>query len=188
MALEHQNWKTVASKLKADRLRLHSVLSNWQDGKTSGLYLHPSFICVLLYRISHHFFLNGHLTIARFIGHLNEVLTGADISPAADIDEGFVVLSPPGTAIYGKAGRNLTLMPCSGMGGEIGRREDVGAGPGLPVLGDDVVLEPHCGVLGPVRVGNRVRVGASIPLTKDVPDDTVVEGPRPRFVPRRHWS
>jgi acetyltransferase-like isoleucine patch superfamily enzyme len=85
----------------------------------------------------------------------------------------------------GHAGRNLTVMPCAGLGGEIGRRHDAGAGPGVPFLGDDVVLEPHCGVLGPVRVGNRVRVPAGIGLTRDVPDDAILEGARVRLLPRR---
>ncbi len=178
----------MTSRLKADRARLVLLLSYWREGGGVGVYLHPSFICVVLYRMSRHFFQTGHSFLARLTGHFNELLTGADISPASDIDEGFVVLSPPGAAIYGKAGRNLTVMPCAGIGGEIGRRDDVGGGPGLPVLGDDVILEPHCGVLGPVKVGNRVRVGAGVLLTRDVPDDIIVEGPRPRLLARKHSS
>src|SRR4029077_5620182 len=131
MTREHQGWKTTISRLKADRHRLPLLLSDWHE--EVGVYLHPSFICVVLYRISHHFFQTGHSVLARLIGHFNELLTGADISPASDIDEGLVVLTPPGTALYGKAGRNLTVMPCAGIGGEIGRRDDVGGGPGLPV-------------------------------------------------------
>src|SRR5439155_17700826 len=139
MAAEHQNWKMTISRLKADRRRLLLHLSQWQ--RACGVYFHPSFICIVLYRVSRHFFQTGHPLLARLIGQFNQVLTGADISPASDIGEGFVVLTPPGAAIYGKAGRNLTVMPCAGIGGEIGRREDVGGGPGHPVLGDDVILE-----------------------------------------------
>jgi serine O-acetyltransferase len=188
MTGEHQGWKTTISWLKVDRCRLSLLLSYWQQGGSVGIYFHPSFICVVLYRTSRHFFQRGHPLLARVIAHLNGLLTGADISPASDIGEGFVVLSPPGTAIYGKAGRNLIVMPCAGIGGEIGRRDDVGGGPGLPVLGDDVILEPHSGVLGPVKIGNRVRVGAGVAVTRDVPDDAVVEGPRPRLLTRKHSS
>src|SRR4029077_20112239 len=108
-----------------------------------------------------------------------------DISPPAELGEGLVIMSPAGTAISGVADRNLTLMPCAGVGGEVGRWEDVGAGPGLPVLGSDVVLEPHCGVLGPIRVGHRVRLCAGVVVTRDVADDTMVEGPALRFLRRR---
>jgi serine O-acetyltransferase len=171
------------ARLRVDRLRLVQSLAYERPGW--GIYLHPSLICVFLYRMSHHFHSGGHTLVARVIAHLNQFLTGADISPASELDEGLVIFTPPGTAIFGKAGRNLTVMPCSGLGGEIGRRDDIGAGPGLPVLGNDVILEPHCGVLGPARIGSRVRICAGVLVTRDVPDDSVAEGPRPRFMVRQ---
>ena len=162
------------------------MLLEAQQGRLPGaVVFHPSFLCALLHRLSHHFFRAGHRYVARFFWHLNVLLTGADISEPCDLGEGLVIVSPPGVAIMGKAGRNLTVMPCAGLGGELGRREDVGAGPGLPVLGDDVVLEPHCGVLGPVRIGHRVRLEAGTVVSEDVPDDTVISGPEPRFLRRR---
>jgi serine acetyltransferase len=182
MTEEPLTWKMTKSRLHEDKRRLVQMLA--YEPPNRSIYLHPSLICVVLYRVSHSFHRRGRTLLARLIAHLNEVLTGADISPAAELDGGLVILSPPGTAIFGKAGRNLTVMPCSGLGGEIGRHEDVGAGPGLPVVGDDVVLEPHCGVLGPVRVGSRVRVRAGVMVTRDIPDDYVAEGPPPRFMAR----
>jgi serine O-acetyltransferase len=138
----------------------------------------------VLHRLSHHLYRAGHRYAARFLWHLNVLLTGADISEPAEIGEGLVVVSPAGTAIMCKAGRNLTVMPGAGVGGEIGRREDVGAGPGLPLLGDDVTLEPHSGVLGPIRIGDRVRVPAGVVLTQDVPTGAEIRGAAPRFVRR----
>ena len=173
--------KTTLAQLRRDRERLVTLLSKREDGVAVWGTFHPSFICVVLYRVSRYFHLKGHPLLARLAGHLNTFLTGADISPAADIAEGLVVMHPSGTGIYGKAGRNLTVMPCSGLGGEMGRHEDVGGGPGLPVVGDDVVLGPHGAVLGPCRVGDRVRIAGGVPVTRDVPDDTIVEGPRARF-------
>ena len=185
MALDRLTWKQTFSRLRADRRRLAELLTDLQGHRPAALTFHPSYICVFLYRIANHFFRAGHRFVARFFWHLNTLLTGADISAPADLGEGLVIVSPPGTAIMGSAGRNLTVMPCAGLGGEVGRREDIGAGPGLPLLGDDVILEPHCGVLGPVKVGHRVRVPAGIGLTQDVPDDMLVEGPAPRFLRRR---
>jgi serine O-acetyltransferase len=179
MTCEHGSFRTTIACLKADKRRLVSL-----HGGT-GISFHPSFICVTLHRVSHHFFQSGHTLLARLVGQLNEMLTGADVSPAAEFGEGLVILTPPGIALSGKAGRNLTVMPCAGLGGELGRTEDVGGGPGLPVLGDDVVLEPHGGALGPVRIGSRVRVGAGVLVTTDVPDDSIVEGPRPRVMAQK---
>lgn len=186
MKLERLTWRQTTGRLRADRRRLGEVLAVAQAaGSPVAITLHPSFICVLLYRISNHFYRAGHKYVARFFWQLNFLLTGADISEPADIDEGLVIMSPPGTAIMAKVGRNLTVMPCAGLGGELGRREDVGAGPGLPVVGDDVILEPHSGVLGPVVVGHRVRVPAGIGITRDVPDDTLLQGLEVRFLSRR---
>jgi serine O-acetyltransferase len=183
--LERLSWKQTFSRIRADRRRLGELLVSEQGHSSPPSILHPSFVCVLLYRISNHFFRAGHRHVARLFWHFNALLTGADVSAPADIDEGLVILSPPGTAITAKAGRNLTIMACAGLGSELGRQEDIGAGRGLPVLGNDVIMEPHSGVLGPVKVGHRVRVPAGIALTQDVPDDTVLQGLRPRFLRRR---
>jgi serine O-acetyltransferase len=131
-----------------------------------------------LYRADHRY-------AARFFWQLNLMITGADISAAANLGEGLLILSPPGTAIMGTAGRNLTVMPLGGLGGELGRYEDIGAGPGMPLLGDDVVLEPNSGVMGPVRIGSRVRIRATVAVTKDIPDDVLVMPPEIRVLGRR---
>lgn len=185
MTVERLTWRTTLDRLRGDRRRLSALLERQRDGRAGPLLLHPAFLCVLLHRISHYFFRANRKYVARLFWHLNFLLTGADISEPCDLGEGLLILSPPGTSIMGKAGRNLTLMPGAGLGGEVGRREDVGAGPGLPVLGDDVLLEPHSGILGPVRIGHRVHVTVGIGVTRDVSDDSIVEGPQPRFVRRR---
>jgi serine O-acetyltransferase len=185
MPLETLKWKQTVERIRADRERLSAFQASLGCENPRWLLLRPSFLCVFLHRVSHHFYCRGHQYIARFVWHLNVILTGADISAPNDLEGGLLVVSPAGIAIMGKAGRNLTVMPCAGLGSELGRWQDIGAGPGLPVLGDDVILEPHSGVLGPTRIGNRVRIGAGIAVTFDVPDDTLVEGPRPRVIKRR---
>jgi serine O-acetyltransferase len=174
-------WRETRARLREDLRRLQEVLGE----RPPFIRFHPSYMCVFLHRVSHYFFSRGNRFIARFFWHLNFVMTGADISEPMDLGPGLVILNPAGTSVMGNAGKNLTLMPCSGLGGEVGRREDHGAGAGLPVVGDDVLLEPHSGVLGPVRVGSRVRLGGNLGLTKDVDDDSIVEGPQPRFLKRR---
>jgi serine O-acetyltransferase len=173
-------WAETRGRLRGDRDRLRQLGGSALDG--AGLYLHASYQCVLLHRLSHHCQRNGWPRLARLWWHLNTFLTGADISALANLGPGLVIPHPLGVAIAGTAGRNFTVMACSGLGSELGRREDVGAGPGLPMLGDDVWLEPHSGVMGPVKVGHRVRVCAGLPVACDVPDDTEVQWPPPRIV------
>ncbi len=172
----------MRQRLRCDAARLRQ----WSEpvpGRVA-LMLHVSFQCVLLHRLSHHCQRNGWPRLARLWWRLNIIVTGADIHPASDLGPGLFIQNPMGVAIAGRAGSNLSIMAGSGLSRDLERREDVGAGPGLPVLGDDVWIEPHGGVIGPVRVGNRVRIGAGVPVTQDVPDDRELQCPRPRVVMR----
>ncbi len=172
----------MRQRLRGDAARLRQ-LSEPVPG-SMGLLLHASFQCVLLHRLSHHCQRNGWPRLARLWWRLNIVFTGADIDPAADLGPGLFIQNPMGVAIAGRAGCNLSVMAGSGLSRDPERRDDVGAGPGLPVLGDDVWIEPHGGVIGPVRVGDRVRIGAGVPVTQDVPDGSELQCPRPRVVLR----
>lgn len=47
---------------------------------------------------------------------------------------------------------------------------------GYPVIGNDVYIGAGAKVIGNVRIGNNVDVGANSVVTKDVPDNSVVAG------------
>jgi serine O-acetyltransferase len=47
---------------------------------------------------------------------------------------------------------------------------------GCPTIGDDVYIAPGAKVIGAIRVGDRVAIGANCVVVKDVPDDGVVVG------------
>ena len=49
-------------------------------------------------------------------------------------------------------------------------------GKGTPVIGDNVVLSAHSQIIGKVRIGNNVMVGAGAVVVNDVPDNAVVIG------------
>ncbi|MCG8428768.1 MAG: hypothetical protein MI754_15545 [Chromatiales bacterium] len=178
--MERFTWRQTFALIRKDKERLKELLSYGQQKRSAAL--HPSFTCTLLYRISNHLYRADKRWLARIVWHFNLLLTGADISEPADIGEGFVVLNPPGVAIMGTAGKNLTVMACAGLGGELGRGEDIGAGSGLCLIGDDITLEPHSGVLGPVRMGDRIRVGAGVVVTRDIPSDTDVLAPKAKLL------
>lgn len=163
--------------MRQDRDRLIAL-------RPATLFLYPPYLCVLLYRVSHYLQRRGNIRLARLIWHANQIATGADIVPSARFGGGLVISRPVGISLVGVAGKNLTVMAQAGLGGEIGRLQDVGAGPGLPLLGDDVILEPSSGVLGPVRIGSRVRLAAGYIATRDIADDFgVAESVRPESRP-----
>jgi serine O-acetyltransferase len=47
---------------------------------------------------------------------------------------------------------------------------------GVPEVGDFVYVAPGAKVVGKIRIGNHVAIGANAVVTKDVPDDAVVGG------------
>jgi serine O-acetyltransferase len=51
-----------------------------------------------------------------------------------------------------------------------------GKNAGYPIVGDDVYIGPGAKIIGAVRVGNNVAIGANCVVTKDVPDHAVVVG------------
>lgn len=155
-------------RLAVDRRRLRDCL---QARGIAGRWprLSPSYTSVALYRYARLLYARGWTRLSRLLWQLNLFITGADISPMSDLGEGLLVVHPHAVTVVGSAGRNFTVEGQGGLGGGMSM-DDVGAGPGLPLLGDDVRLERGAMVLGPVRVGNGVRVGAGCTVVQDVPD------------------
>ena len=46
----------------------------------------------------------------------------------------------------------------------------------VPRIGDDVHINAGAKIIGPVRIGNNVEIGANCVVVKDVPDNCVVAG------------
>jgi serine O-acetyltransferase len=160
------DWAETLRRIRADRERLDAWCSARGDvGRAS--FHSPARLCVVLYRWSHHCFARGWRLPARALWHLNLWLTGADLSPMSVLGEGLLVVHPVSVTIVGNAGRGLTVEGLGGMGGGMSL-EDVGAGPGLPQLGDDVWLARGAMVLGPVRIGSGVRIGPGCTVVRDV--------------------
>jgi len=167
--------------MRADRRRLHELATRADGTRPSRLALwYPSYASVWLHRIAHLLFARRRYFGARLVWQFAFWTTGVDINPASDLGGGLVILHPAAISVSCRAGRNLTLSALSGIGALHPRTEDVGAGPGFPMIGDDVTLGPHSGVMGPVRVGDRAHLIGCI-VKSDVPPDAVVEADEPKF-------
>jgi serine O-acetyltransferase len=105
---------------------------------------------------------------------VNLVMTGADIAPISEIGPGLLVVHPISTQIFGRVGANCTFWGHGGMGG--GRsNKDIGAGPGLPVVGDNVYFGASALALGPVRVGDGCEIGPGCTIMRDLSPGTKIE-------------
>ena len=56
-------------------------------------------------------------------------------------------------------------------------------GSGAPVIGDDVFIGVNSTVLGRIKIGDRVRIGANTAVSTNVPSDSVMIGSPARIYP-----
>lgn len=137
------------------------------------IFLYPGFHALLFYRIAH-FFNNIKLKfIARLISQFARFLTGIEIHPGAKIgkrlfiDHGMGIVIGETTTI----GDNCTIyhgVTLGGTGKDKFKRH--------PDLGNDVIVGCGAKVLGPIKIGNNVKIGANAVVLKDIPDDSTVVG------------
>lgn len=65
-------------------------------------------------------------------------------------------------------GKNATIFQGVTIGGMFGK--------GNPIIGDNLIAFAGSKIIGDVKVGNNVVIGANAVVTKDVPDNAVVVG------------
>jgi serine O-acetyltransferase len=83
-----------------------------------------------------------------------------------------------GVIISGNIGKGCIVTAHVGIGG--GKSEkDVGAGKGLPIIGDEVLVGAGAKVVGPIRVGSRATIGAMSLVIHDVPEGHCIRDTRP---------
>lgn len=135
----------------------------------------PGTWAVLVFRLAstaHH---RGLRPLSRLLYFLDVVLFGAELQPGAVVQPGLVVPHPVGLAFAGgvRMGRNVLLLRNVAIGGIGDPRR-----PGVPVIGDDVVVFDSAGLFGPVHVGDRSMIGRGAVVVDDVEPDVFVYGDR----------
>ncbi len=145
------------------------------------------FRAVVLYRLGRGCRKRGLRVLAAFCERLMHHLCHCWISTAAEIGPGFLVAHVCGLVIGGGAivGSNCDVRHNVTLGGNFSRRDETGRT--QPTLGDNVSVGAGAAVLGPVKIGSNVIVGANSVVTRDVPEDMIVSG-IPAKVIRERWS
>jgi serine O-acetyltransferase len=161
-------WAETRRCLCDDAIRLRQFQKSKFGYRLRLWFVDPAWAAVLLYRLSALAWGRGHRKLGRLMMQINSLVTGTDIHPASRLGPGLLIPSPCGVTISCKAGRNLTALGLSGVGGTNEGR-DAGAGPGLPVLGDDVTVGPFCGIQNGIRVGDGASTEGGAGALKDVP-------------------
>jgi len=143
---------------------------------------YPGIKAVLLYRISHFFWKLGMPYVPRYLSEINRQLTGIEIHPGADIGNEFFIDHGGGVVIGETSviGNNVTIFQGVVLGGvsidPIKRH---------PTLGNNIVVGTGAKLLGPITIGDNVRIGANSVVVIDVPPNSVVVGVPGRIISRK---
>lgn len=130
------------------------------------LTTYPGVHAAILYRLANPLWRRGWRYAARVISYIARVWTAIDIHPGATIGRRFFIDHGTGVVIGETAelGDDVTLYHGVTLGGTSWSR-----GKRHPTLGCGVVVGAGAKILGPVKIGDGVKVGANSVVVRDVP-------------------
>jgi serine O-acetyltransferase len=110
-----------------------------------------------------------------------QILTGIELPCEARLGRGFVIDHFGGIVISGYASFGEHCRIRNGVVVGLRHVDE----PCAPQIGDHVDIGAGAKLLGPIRIGHRVSIGANAVVLTDVPDDHVAVGVPARIRPRR---
>ena len=140
---------------------------------------YPGFHAVLLHRLAHGLYKHGWFLLARVISQISRAATGIEIHPGACIGRRFFIDHGMGIVIGETAeiGDDVLMyqgVTLGGTGKDCGKRH--------PTIGNEVVIGTGAKILGNIRIGDHVKVGAGSVVVRPVPDCSTVVGVPGRVV------
>jgi serine O-acetyltransferase len=145
-------------------------------------FCYPGFHSILLHRLAHRLHEWKVPLLPRMISQLGRFLTGIEIHPGARIGRRFFIDHGMGVVIgeTAEVGDDVLLYQGATLGGtgnEKGKRH--------PTLGNHVVVGAGAKVLGNIRIGDNVKIGAGSVVVHPAPDNSTVVGIPGRVVRTR---
>jgi len=140
---------------------------------------YAGFHALLFHRLGHWLLEHRIPFIPRAMSQFARFLTGIEIHPGAKIGSGLFIDHGMGVVIgeTSEIGDHVTLfqgVTLGGTGKQRGKRH--------PTIGNHVVVGAGAKVLGPITVGDYVKIGANSVVLQDVPDHSTVVGIPGRIV------
>lgn len=162
-----------------DFIRAYKKYDPASTGFMEIVLLYPGPKAVFFHRISHFCYTLGFYFVARMISELSRLITGIEIHPGAKIGRRLVIDHGSGVVIGETAeiGDDCIIFHGVTLGGM--RFDPVKRHPNL---GNNVMIGTGAKILGPIQIGNNVKVGANTVVTKEVPANCIVVGNPARIV------
>ncbi|TVZ38838.1 serine O-acetyltransferase [Alteromonadaceae bacterium 2753L.S.0a.02] len=183
-----ENITTIDSEVdtSTETQKLPSLWQQWREdvncvfdrdpaarGILEVLTTYPGVHALLLHRVSARLWRSGWLYFARLLSFIARLVSNVDIHPGARIgkrlfiDHGACVVIGE-TAVIGD---DVTLYHGVTLGGTTWNK-----GKRHPTLGNGVLVGTGAKILGPITIGNQVRVGANSVVVQDIPEGVTVVG------------
>lgn len=139
------------------------------------IFFSPRFAPVLIYRLAY-FFKHINLgPIAKIISTLNFILFGIEISANCKIGPGLFFPHTHGIVIGAwEIGKNATIYQGATIGAKV--LDFTYAKSARPIIGDDVTVGSGAKILGGIKMGNNVVIGANAVVLKDVEENMTAIG------------
>lgn len=159
---------------------IKAIYRNDPAARNVEVLLYPGLHAILIHRLTHLLWRLKIPFIPRLFSQISRFFTGIEIHPGARIGKGFFIDHGMGVVIgeTTEIGDNCVLfhnVTLGGTGKHKGKRH--------PTIGNNVMIGTGAILLGPVKVGNDVKIGANtFILMQDVPDNTTVTGTPGRIV------
>ena len=155
---------------KADIQRKKAIFAN--DGGSHGLLrilLSDGTGAMALYRLARWFHKYRLTPLAYIFQWTNKLLNGCVIGVGAEFGPGLVIMHPMGIVINSKVvgGDNITLESGVVIGDEKGRS---------PSLGNDIFVGSGAKIIGDLRLGDGVKVGANAVVTRSAGEGATLLG------------
>lgn len=160
-------FKTFAEDIKA-------CYRNDPAARNIEIFFYAGLQAITMHRFTHFLWRIGIPLIPRIISQFNRFITGVEIHPGARIGRGFFIDHGMGIVIGETAeiGDNCVLFHNVTLGGTGKHKKKR-----HPTIGNDVFIGTGATILGPVTVGNNVKIGANTFIVMhDVPDNCTVVG------------
>ncbi|MEO8099697.1 MAG: serine acetyltransferase [Acidobacteriota bacterium] len=158
-----------------------SAKANWLYGSAESRNIIKTLLTdgtfsMILYRLMQASQRNRLGLLAMIFNKMN-VFGSCIIGRGAEFGPGFVLIHSQGVVINGsvRAGRDIKIEHQVTIGADRGQS---------PILGDDIFIGAGAKILGAIRVGSGVRVGANAVVIKDVPDNVTAVGVPARYLAR----